>query len=103
MDCSYSIKGKEFLTTESFDEFWIIPGTYDVSGSNLRLLEPVTKLRKRSARLVRSYATSTGVLSSARDLTGAERNDPNNRFTPTGEAEDDTQLARRNSRPQVPI
>lgn len=92
IDCSYSIEGKDFLTTKSFDKFWIILGTYATSSSTstLRLLEPAIKLRKRVVRLVRSYTASTGVLSSARDPTSAERNDPNNsgRFILTREAED---------------
>lgn len=104
IDCSYSIEGKDFLTTESFNEFWIILGTYATGSSTsaLRLLEPATKLRKRAARLVRSYTASIGVLLSARDPTSAERNDPNNsgRFILTREAEDNaTQLARRNGNP----
>lgn len=89
IDCSHQLEGKEFLTTESFDEFWIIPGTYSTA-STLRLLEPTTKLRKRAARLVRSHAAGTGSSSNVRDPTGAERNDPNNRATPTGEAEEDS-------------
>lgn len=105
IDCSYRLKGKEFLTTELFDKFQIIPGTYDTgSGPVLRLLELPTKLRKRAARLIRSYATGTGILLSTRDPTSAERNNPNNRHTLVGEEDNDTiQLARRNSNPQVPI
>lgn len=104
IDCSYQLKGKEFLITELFDEFWIIPGAYYTAGI-LRLLEPITKLRKRVVRLIRSYIASTGSLLNVRNPTSAKRNNPNNRAILTGKDEEDsaTQLARRNSNPQVPI
>lgn len=101
IDCLYKLEGKEFLTTKSFDEFQIILGTYNVSSSPaLKLLELATKLRKRVVRLVRSYTISIGTSSNIRDPTSAKRNDPNNRYTPIGEEEEDnaTQLARRNSK-----
>lgn len=105
IDCSYRLEGKEFLTTKLFDKFWIILGTYDASsGPALRLLELPTKLRKRAARLIRSYTAGIGILSSARDPTSTKRNNPNNRYTLVGEEDNDAiQLARRNSNPQVPI
>lgn len=102
IDCLHKLEGKDFLTTESFDEFQIILGTYNVGSSPaLRLLELATKLRKRAVRLVYSYTTSTGTSSNIRDPIGAKRNNPNNRYTPTGEEEEDnaTQLTRRNSKP----
>lgn len=101
IEYSYSIKAKEFRIIEFFDKFQII------LDSNLRLLELTTKLRKRVGQLIRSYATSIGVLLSARNLIGTKRNDPNNssRFIPTREAKEDntTQLVQYNSDRQISI
>lgn len=107
IDCSYKLEGKEYLTTELFNKFWIILGTYNTrTGLAIRLLELATRLRKRVARLIRSYQASTSTLSNIRDPIGIERNNPNNRTTLIGESVDDDdaiQLARRNSELQVPI
>lgn len=56
IDCSYKLEGKEYLTTESFNKFQIILGTYNTrTGLVIRLLKLAIRLRKRAARLIRSY------------------------------------------------
>lgn len=105
--CSYQLGGITYLTLSHFGDFWRIPYTESATAAatategTRRLLEPLPRVTKRSARQIRSHAANTGASTSQRMLTLAERLDPNRRnATPPSEStnnDNDTQLARRNS------
>lgn len=54
IDCLYKLEGIKYLIARSFDEFYYIRGTTNTPAI-VRLLKPKTRLRKRIARLTRSY------------------------------------------------
>lgn len=76
------LEGVDTISAKAFDKFWIILGTTNsvLSLARRRLLEPAQRLRKRNARIARSYAAGTGTTIERREAIGAELNDPNNTY-----------------------
>lgn len=100
IDCLYKIEGAKFLTVRNFGDFYYILGTTDTL-EVIQLLELAVRLRKRAARLALSYKIGTSNSTNTRERISAEHSDLNT----VGSDDDDeaTQLARRNSKLQVPI
>lgn len=105
IDCLYRLEGVDTLLVQAFDKFWIILGTTNsvLLLARRRLLKLLQRLRKRNARTARLYAAGIGVTIGRRNLIGAEFNNPNNPYLLGDDDDKATQLARRNSEPQVLI
>lgn len=100
IDCLYKLEGKTVLTVAEFDRFYYILGTIETL-SIRRLLELTIRLRKRTARLKRSYNTGIGASSNTRDRISAKYDNPN--LEGDDNADDKATLARRNGKLQRPI
>lgn len=100
IDCLYKLEGKTVLTVAEFDRFYYILGTTETL-SIRRLLEPTIRLRKRTARLERSYNIGIGASSNIRDRISTKHDNPN--LEGDDNADDKATLARRNGKLQRPI
>lgn len=101
MDCLYKLEGKAVLIVAEFDSFYYILGTIEAL-SIRRLLELVVRLRKRAARLERSYNVGIGTLSNKRDRIGTEHDNPNIAGD-DDDSIDKATIAARNGKLQRPI
>lgn len=85
------LEGVDTLLAKAFNKFWIILGTTTsiLSLARRRLLKLVQRLRKRNARIARSYAAGIGTITGRREVIGAKLNNPNNTYLLDEDDDDD--------------